>query len=77
MEKIMEDHRSDIKLNIAAIEEAIMLGIGINICDIFKEAENKIMRLALGQTMGNVSAAAKLLGINRTTLHERIRRGAI
>jgi DNA-binding NtrC family response regulator len=38
------------------------------------EYENKLISLALSQTDGNKKAAAKLLGLNRTTLVEKIKK---
>jgi transcriptional regulator of acetoin/glycerol metabolism len=40
----------------------------------FAQAERAVVTGALAQTSGNVTAAARLLGISRATLHRKIRR---
>lgn len=61
------------KLDTDAVAEVLMLGMQIDMYELIKRAEIEIMRAALGSTRGNVAAAARLLKINRTTLHERMR----
>ena len=73
----MEDQRVQSQeplITTEVAEENLMLGIEINMKRAFKDAEIQLLRAALGQTKGNVSIAAKLLGINRTTLHEKMKR---
>ncbi len=41
---------------------------------IMSEAERALVETVLGQTDGNQSRAAEILGITRTTLRNRIRR---
>lgn len=64
-------------LDTSEAEENIILGIALNIKDEFQAAEIRLIRIALGQTKGNVSRASYLLGIRRTTLHEKIKRYSI
>ncbi|GMG82446.1 helix-turn-helix domain-containing protein [Paralimibaculum aggregatum] len=40
----------------------------------FEDAERRTVRTALAQCAGNVSAAARMLGISRATLHRKIKR---
>ena len=39
----------------------------------FRKAEVHVIRSALATTQGNISAAARTLGISRSTLHRKIR----
>jgi transcriptional regulator with GAF, ATPase, and Fis domain len=47
---------------------------GVDFNALVAEYENKLISLALSQTDGNKKAAAKLLGLNRTTLVEKIKK---
>jgi transcriptional regulator with GAF, ATPase, and Fis domain len=48
--------------------------VGVDFNALVAEYENKLISLALSQTDGNKKAAAKLLGLNRTTLVEKIKK---
>jgi DNA-binding NtrC family response regulator len=61
-------------VNTDEVEQDLILGIGIDLKSVIKKAEMQLVRVALGQTKGNVSRAAKLLKVNRTTLHEKMTR---
>ncbi|TPV95472.1 MAG: sigma-54-dependent Fis family transcriptional regulator [Myxococcales bacterium FL481] len=47
---------------------------GVNLKDLVESIENGLIDQALARTSRNVAAAARLLGMNRTTLVERLRR---
>jgi len=47
---------------------------GLNLKDAVKQVENALIRRALDQTGGNRTEAAALLGLNRTTLVEKLRK---
>lgn len=47
---------------------------GVDFNALVAEYENKLISMALSQTDGNKKAAAKLLGLNRTTLVEKIKK---
>jgi DNA-binding NtrC family response regulator len=47
---------------------------GINLTDYIAEIENSLIVQALDKTNHNKNQAAKLLGLNRTTLVERIKK---
>jgi|GEM_PF-6542181 len=55
-------------------EKDIMLGLPIDLKDILRAAEVTLIRAAIGQAKGNISLAARNLKLNRTTLHEKMRR---
>ncbi len=58
-----------------AIEDEIELGPrGINLNHIIDDIERKLILQALDMTGGNKTRAAKLLGLNRTTLIEKMRK---
>jgi transcriptional regulator with GAF, ATPase, and Fis domain len=48
--------------------------IGVDFNALVDDYENKLITTALSQTGGNKKAAAKLLGLNRTTLVEKIKK---
>lgn len=56
------------------LEDNIALNIAINLQSALELFETQLIRIALGQAKGNISHAARLLGVNRTTLHEKMRR---
>ena len=59
----------------ARIDQALHLlehSAGFNLDDTLKEWESAYIQAALRLTSGNVSQAAKLLGVNRTTLYSRM-----
>jgi len=47
---------------------------GVDFNALIEEYENRLISTALNQTGGNKKAAAKLLGLNRTTLVEKIKK---
>jgi sigma-54 specific flagellar transcriptional regulator A len=47
---------------------------GINLRDVIEEYESKLVKQALDRTSWNKNQAAKLLGLNRTTLVEMVKR---
>jgi DNA-binding NtrC family response regulator len=53
-------------------EEQIMLGIGIDLAVTVQQIETNLIRIALGQTNGNIAQAARLLKMNRTALHYKL-----
>ena len=50
---------------------------GINLQDEVRQFEIRLIRQALGETSGNQTSAANLLGLKLTTLHEKIKRYGI
>lgn len=58
----------------ADIENSIMLGMSVGLKEILKDTEIHLLRAALGQAKGNISQASRILKINRSTLHEKMRR---
>jgi|SRR5215216_1492924 len=53
---------------------AVSIRRGINLYDEVRRFEIDIIECALEQTSGNQARAAKLLGINQTTLNQKIKR---
>ena len=50
---------------------------GINLREVIEEFESSLVRQALERTKWNKNQAAKLLGMNRTTLVEMVKRKRI
>ena len=48
--------------------------MGMNLTEYIENLENKLILQALERTGNNKNQAAKLLGLNRTTLVERIKK---
>jgi transcriptional regulator with GAF, ATPase, and Fis domain len=55
-------------------EDFVLPMLGVNFNALVDNYENKLIATALAQTGGNKKAAAKLLGLNRTTLVEKIKK---
>jgi transcriptional regulator with GAF, ATPase, and Fis domain len=55
-------------------EDFVLPMLGVNFNALVDDYENKLIATALAQTGGNKKAAAKLLGLNRTTLVEKIKK---
>lgn len=60
--------------NISVAEEDIVFKIGIDMPGMLRSIERKLVCVAVGVANGNTSVAARLLGIKRTTLHEKLRK---
>ncbi len=56
------------------IVELTLPDVGVDFNALIEEYENRLISTALNQTGGNKKAAAKLLGLNRTTLVEKIKK---
>jgi len=56
---------------------AVSVRRGINLYDEVRRFEIDIIECALEQTSGNQARAARLLGINQTTLNQKIKRYSI
>jgi DNA-binding NtrC family response regulator len=52
------------------------LRLPVDLPRLLRETEESYIRLALGQSGGNKKEAARLLGMGRTTLVEKLRRKA-
>lgn len=52
----------------------VLPGVGVNLFSAVEQYQNNLIRQALARTGGNKNRAAQLLGLNRTTLVEMIRR---
>jgi len=66
------------------IPETVQIGVapalpteGIDLISFIEQLENSLIVQALERTQGNKNQAAKLLGLNRTTLVERIKKRKI
>jgi transcriptional regulator with GAF, ATPase, and Fis domain len=56
------------------LSDVTLPSAGVDFNSLVAEYENRLISLALEQTDGNKKAAAKLLGLNRTTLVEKIKK---
>jgi DNA-binding NtrC family response regulator len=56
------------------VEDVTLPESGVDFNALIEDYENKLISSALAQTGGNKKAAAKLLGLNRTTLVEKIKK---
>jgi transcriptional regulator with GAF, ATPase, and Fis domain len=59
---------------IPSLNDFVLPSLGVDFNALVDDYENKLIRTALSQTGGNKKAAAKLLGLNRTTLVEKIKK---
>jgi transcriptional regulator with GAF, ATPase, and Fis domain len=59
---------------IATLEDFVLPSFGVDFNALVDNYANKLIATALSQTGGNKKAAAKLLGLNRTTLVEKIKK---
>jgi transcriptional regulator with GAF, ATPase, and Fis domain len=59
---------------IATLDDLVLPDFGVDFNALVDNYENKLIATALSQTGGNKKAAAKLLGLNRTTLVEKIKK---
>jgi DNA-binding NtrC family response regulator len=57
-----------------ALSDLTLPSCGVNFNELVDSYESKLISSALSQTGGNKKAAAKLLGLNRTTLVEKIKK---
>lgn len=68
-------HVHEVRAKISASFDDITLPpVGVDFNALVEEYENRLISTALNQTGGNKKAAAKLLGLNRTTLVEKIKK---
>jgi DNA-binding NtrC family response regulator len=56
------------------LNDFVLPSFGVDFNALVDDYENKLITTALSQTGGNKKAAAKLLGLNRTTLVEKIKK---
>lgn len=63
-----------IRLPSSPVFDMALPQIGVDFNALVDDYENKLITTALSQTGGNKKAAAKLLGLNRTTLVEKIKK---
>jgi transcriptional regulator with GAF, ATPase, and Fis domain len=70
-EYLKEESRAPISLSLS---DVTLPSSGVDFNALVAEYENKLISTALTQTNGNKKAAAKLLGLNRTTLVEKIKK---
>ena len=71
--------RDDLPSHILKAPPTPLLGLdvpseGIDMTETLDELENRLLRRALNKAQGNKARAARLLGINRTTLVEKLKR---
>lgn len=60
----------------AAVREAkelVVHGIGFDLAELHEQVDRYFIRMVLGQTNGNIAAAARMLRLNRTALHYKMR----
>jgi DNA-binding NtrC family response regulator len=62
------------RASIPHVSDFALPSFGVNFNALVDDYENKLITTALAQTGGNKKAAAKLLGLNRTTLVEKIKK---
>ncbi len=73
MDKVETDTPSEVSPSYSEMA-SLNLEQGIDLKSYLVEMEVQLIQKALSQTEGNVSQAAKLLQMNRTTLVEKIRK---
>ncbi|MFN4897078.1 MAG: sigma-54 interaction domain-containing protein [Pseudomonadota bacterium] len=74
VEHIPEFVRGAAPTRISELEDFVLPSLGVDFNTLVDNYENKLIATALSQTGGNKKAAAKLLGLNRTTLVEKIKK---
>jgi transcriptional regulator with GAF, ATPase, and Fis domain len=74
VDQIPDFVRSTQPTRIATLEDFVLPSLGVDFNALVDSYENKLIATALSQTGGNKKAAAKLLGLNRTTLVEKIKK---
>lgn len=73
-EQIPDFVRGTPQTQISELEDFVLPSFGVDFNTLVDNYENKLIATALSQTGGNKKAAAKLLGLNRTTLVEKIKK---
>lgn len=73
-EQIPEFIHGESQTIVAEADDFILPSLGVDFNSLVNAYENKLISTALSQTGGNKKAAAKLLGLNRTTLVEKIKK---
>ncbi len=68
------DLRGDVDVNEGGIAPAPSVTLPVDLPTLLRELEDAYIRAALAQTHSNKKEAAKLLGLGRTTLVEKLRR---
>lgn len=74
VEQIPDFVRAAQPTTITTLEDFVLPSFGVDFNALVDSYENKLIETALSQTGGNKKAAAKLLGLNRTTLVEKIKK---
>lgn len=74
VEQIPDFVRTAQPTTIATFDDFVLPSFGVDFNALVDSYENKLIATALSQTGGNKKAAAKLLGLNRTTLVEKIKK---
>jgi transcriptional regulator with GAF, ATPase, and Fis domain len=74
VDQIPDFVRASQPTQIATLEDFVLPSLGVDFNALVDSYENKLIATALSQTGGNKKAAAKLLGLNRTTLVEKIKK---
>jgi transcriptional regulator with GAF, ATPase, and Fis domain len=62
------------RVGLPQTQDIVLPAFGVDFNALVDDYENKLITTALSQTGGNKKAAAKLLGLNRTTLVEKIKK---
>jgi transcriptional regulator with GAF, ATPase, and Fis domain len=74
IEQIPDFVRGSQQPRMPQLEDFVLPSLGVDFNALVDDYENKLIATALSQTGGNKKAAAKLLGLNRTTLVEKIKK---
>ena len=64
-------------IDTSKLDEYLSLGIAVPYYEVRSLLELHMIRAAMGSTHGSITEAAKLLRMNRTTLHEKLKKFGI
>jgi transcriptional regulator with GAF, ATPase, and Fis domain len=71
----LPDHIHEVRARVSrSFDDITLPPVGVDFNALIEEYENRLISTALNQTGGNKKAAARLLGLNRTTLVEKIKK---
>lgn len=64
-------------IDTSGLDEYLSLGIAVHYYEVRQLLEIHMIRAAMGATHGSITEASKLLRMNRTTLHEKLKKFGI
>ena len=71
----LPDHIHEVRARVSrSFDDITLPPVGVDFNALIEEYENRLISTALNQTGGNKKAAARLLGLNSTTLVEKIKK---